>query len=201
MRKKVTNNSVAATGVFGKFAADKKKTVAAVCLIVLMVFMWIRVLTRKPKTAGANNSVPVVNNTSMNNTSSSASPVVNVSFVELPRIKGRHDVLSRDFFSSNNWRSFNGDRGTGSGQFKVKVSAGDEIARRIATKLMVETIWIGSERQVVINDNLLSIGDKIKVKQGEEVYECEVVEIEDDRVLITFGESKIELSLIRTNEN
>ena len=196
MRKQATNNSVINTGVLSRLTADKKKTVAALCLIGLMVFMWARVLTKKPTNAEAGRSMPVINNTA-----SDTEAMLKISFVDLPRIEGRHDVLSRDFFASNNWRDFLRENGTGSEQPNVKVSAGDELARRIAEKLQVETIWIGSKRQVVINEKLLSIGDKIEIKQGEEVYECEVVEIEDNRILITFGESQIELSLIRTNES
>lgn len=196
MRKQVTNKSVIGTGVLGRLTADKKKSVAAVCLIGLMVFMWARVLTKKPQDAGAGQTVPVINDPA-----SGTEAILKVSFIDLPRIEGRHDVLSRDFFSSNNWRAFIGDNGAGTGKLNVKVSASDKLAERIAEKLQVETIWIGSKRQVVINDKLLSIGDTIEIKQGEVVYECEVVEIEDNRVLITFGESQIELSLIRTNES
>lgn len=196
MRKQVTNKSVVNIGVLSRLTGDKKKTVAAVCLIGLMVFMWVRVLTRKPEGAEAGQNALVVNDTV-----SVSEAILKVSFVDLPRIEGRHDVLSRDFFASNNWRAFIGDNGAGTGKLNVKVSASDKLAERIAEKLQVETIWIGSKRQVVINDKLLSIGDTIEIKQGEVVYECEVVEIEDNRVLITFGESQIELSLIRTNES
>lgn len=191
MRKQATNKSVVNIGVFSRLTADKKKSVAALCLIGLMVFMWARVLTRKPQAAEAEQTVPIINDIA-----SGTEAILKVSFIDLPRIEGRHDVLARDFFASNDWRAFLRDNGAGSGHLNVKVSASDELARRIAEKLQVETIWIASKRQVVINDKLLSIGDKIKIKHGEVVYECEVVEIEDNRVLITFGESQIELSLI-----
>ena len=196
MGKQETNKSVVNIGVLSRLTGDKKKTVAAVCLIGLMVFMWVRVLTRKPQGAEAGQTTSVINDIA-----SGTKAILKVSFIDLPRIEGRHDVLARDFFASNNWRSFLGDNGSGSGHLNVKVSASDELARRIAEKLQVETIWIARKRRVVINDKLLSIGDKIKIKHGEEVYECEVVEIEDNRILITFGESQIELSLIQTNES
>ncbi len=195
MRKQATNKSVVNIGVFSRLTADKKKAVAALCLIGLMVFMWARVLTRKPNTAGAGPSTPVINGAV-----SDSESILNVSFVDLPMIEGRHDVLARDFFASNNWRDFL----SGSNFGGISVSNGsDELARRIAASLQFDAIIASSEgrNQVSINDALYSVGETIEIKQGGEVYEYEVNEIEDNRVLMRFRETQIELKLIQTNES
>jgi hypothetical protein len=192
MRKQTTNNSAINTGVLSRLTADKKKSVAALCLIGLMVFMWVRVLTRKPEGAQAGQAAPVINESV-----SSSEAILKVSFVDLPRIEGRHDVLARDFFASNDWRDFL--RGSSFGG----ITGSDELARRIEAELKFEAIVAGSEGriQVSINGALYSVGETIEIKQGEEVYKCEVIEIEDNRVLIRFRESQIELKLIQTNES
>jgi hypothetical protein len=195
MRKQATNKSVISTGVLSRLTADKKKSVAALCLIGLMVFMWVRVLTRKPQGAEAGQPTPVVNNSV-----SDSEAIVKVSFVDLPKIEGRHDVLTRDFFASNNWRDFL----SGSNPGGISVSNGsDKLARRIAAALQFEAIVAGSEGriQVSINGALYSVGETIEIKQGEEVYKCEVIEIEDNRVLIRFRETQIELELNQTNKS
>jgi hypothetical protein len=195
MKKQMTNKTVIEIGVLSRLTADKKKTVAALCLIGLMVFMWVRVLSRKPDSAQAGPDAPVINGTV-----SDPEAILKVSFVDLPRIEGRHDVLSRDFFASNNWRDFLG----GSNDIGISVSNdSDELARRIAATLQCYAIMADSEGriQASINDALYSVGDTIEIKQGKEVYECEVIEIEDNRVLMRFRETQIELKLIQTNES
>ena len=195
MNKQVTNKTVIDTGILSRLTADKKKTVAALCLIGLMVFMWVRVLTRKPDGAEAVPTIPVINDVAPG-----TEALQKYSPVDLPRIEGRHDVLARDFFSSNDWRDFHGGTNFGG----ISASGGNgELARRIAKALQFDAILTGSEGrlQVSINDALYSVGDTIEIKQGEEVYEFEVVEIEDNRVSISFKETKIELKLIQTNES
>ncbi len=195
MRKQVTNKTVIGTGVFSRLTVDKKKSVAALCLIGLMVFMWVRVLTRKPEGAQAGQAGPVINDSV-----SSSEAILKVSFVDLPRIEGRHDVLARDFFASNDWRYFL--RGSNPGGIIVS-NGSDELARRIAATLQFDAILADSEgrNQVSINDALYSVGETIEIKQGGEVYEYEVIEIEDNRVLMRFRETQIELKLIQTNES
>ena len=46
-----------------------------------------------------------------------------------------------------------------------------------------------------INDVLLKAGDKLSVKDGKSVYECEVVRIEKEMVVIRCGDSEITLKI------
>ena len=47
-----------------------------------------------------------------------------------------------------------------------------------------------------INGEMRRIGDKMFVKDGTEKYECEVVKIEDNTVVIKCGEAEITLKLV-----
>ena len=101
MRQKMTNKSTGARKVLDRLTEEKKKSVTALCLIAVMAFMWIRVLTKKtPEGAEA---APVTEQSSTENTSDQK---YRVSFVELPKIAGRNDVIVRDFFASDGWQHF-----------------------------------------------------------------------------------------------
>ena len=149
--------------VLHQMAAERGKLIPASCLIVLMIFMWGRVLfKKKPQAAGAATA-------GSQRIDSEPEPQFKISFVELPDVKGRNDVLSRDFFSVNDDRL---------GPIKeVSVDwAGEEDIKRVAEKLKLQAIGGGVNPQAFINDKLLSVGDKLLVSEG---IECEVTGIED----------------------
>ena len=196
MRQNLKNNSNGAKRVFEQLAAEKKKTVIAVCLITVMVLMWVRVFSKKtPQSAGA--SV-----TAQEATTEQSNSELKVSFVELPKVKGRNDVLSRDFFAIDNWQEFTrGREGENlSGIEEVSVFSKDgseEVVKRIADKLKLEAIVSGKNPQAFINGKLLSKGGKLFVEDGTEKYECEVVGIEENTVLIRCKEAEIKLKLAK----
>jgi hypothetical protein len=198
MRPKLKNSVVVANRLFSRLAAEKKKTVIAVCLIALMVFMWARVLGRKtPQSAEA---AATAQETGQPNSE------LKISFIELPKIKGRHDVLDRDFFAADGWRSFTRDaEGKNlTGIKEVSVVSGDdseEVVRRVAEKLKLEAIGLGKNPRAFINNKLLSVGDKLLISEGADMYECEVVGIEEHAVFIRCGEAEITLKLTRVIED
>ncbi len=198
MRAKLKNSSAAASRLFSRLAAEKKKTVIAVCLIALMVFMWAKVLAKKtPQSAEA---AATAQDAGQSNSE------LKISFIELPKIKGRHDVLAADFFAANDWRNFTKD-GEGrnlTGIREVSVVSGDdseEVVRRVAQKLKLEAIGLGKNPRAFINNKLLSVGDKLLISEGANMYECEVVEIEEHAVFMRCGEAEITLKLTQTIEN
>ena len=84
------------------FATEKKKSVTALCLVSLMIFMWIRVfLDKGPSGVQAAVIPPILN-------AETSAPSIEVSFIELPRIESRHDVLTRDIFSWQKWQGLAG---------------------------------------------------------------------------------------------
>jgi len=198
MRVKLKNSGAAASRLFSRLAAEKKKTVIAVCLIALMVFMWARVLAKKtPQSAEA---------AAMAQDAGQSNSELKISFIELPKIKGRHDVLATDFFAANDWRNFTRDaEGKNlTGVREVSVVSGDdseEVVRRVAQKLKLEAIGLGKNPRAFINNKLLSVGDKLLISEGADMYECEVVEIEEHAVFIRCGEAEITLKLTQTIEN
>jgi len=186
--------------IFNQLAAEKKKTVFAVCLITLMVFMWVRVLGRKtPKTAEAAFGQEVVTSDTLK-----SSPELKVTFIELPKVAGRNNSITRDFFDSEDWWKviMRGEGGKIAGIEEVSVLRGgsEEIARRVAERLKLEAIGFGENPRAFINGKPLSVGDKLLVVDGDSEYECEVVGIEEDKVFVRCREAEITLKLKRVVE-
>ena len=191
MEQNIRNNSSGPNRLMSQFAAQKKKTITALCLIALMVFMWIKVLGGKTP-QGAEAALMAQR---ANLDTSGANSELKISFIELPKVKGRNDVLTRDFFSADGWQVMRG------GEVNVVSKDGSEgVVTRVAEKLKLEAIGLGKNPQTFINGKLLSVGDKLLVGDGVNTYECEVVGIEEDTVFVKFGEAEIQLRLAQGAE-
>ena len=195
MKRNMTNAGNGATRLLSRLAAEKKRTVLALGLIALMAFMWVRVLGRKkPAAAGA---ASVAQQGDLNGQPNSQ---IKVSFVELPKVPGRNDVITRDFFDPVDWHGFAKDR---EGQnlagneevIAISTDASGEVIAQIAQKLQLEAIVLGENPQAFINDKWLSVGDTLLVREGVNTYECEVVEVQERAVFIRCREAQIKLGL------
>ncbi|MHC4483163.1 MAG: hypothetical protein ACYSW4_06410 [Planctomycetota bacterium] len=197
MKQNIRNRDNRTDKPFSRLAAENKKAVIALCLIGVMVFMWVRVLGGKtPQTAKA---AVTARDTGQPNSK------LKISFIELPKVKGRNDALAGDFFDADRWRGFmrDGEGGNLTGIEEVSVvskNGSEEVIRRVAEKLKLEAIGLGKNPQAFINDKLLSAGDKLLVRDKVDVYECEVIEIRENRVFIRCGEAKITLRLTQDVE-
>ncbi|MBN2590245.1 MAG: hypothetical protein JXA96_10320 [Sedimentisphaerales bacterium] len=190
------NNSV---GIVCRLATEKKKTVLAVCLVVLMVFMWIKVLSgKKPESANAGISSGQMEKKVHLDSEAS------ISYVDLPEIEGRNDTIKRDIFASNGWNAFaNKNEGVVVTR-EVNVVPGDvteSVIRKIAENLKLEAFIMGNNPRAYINDKILSVGDSLPVTDGTNKYECEVVLIENNSVVMRCGKAEVILKLKKVNEN
>ena len=179
-------------------AAGGKKTVLAIGLITIMAIMWFRVLTgRQPQSAAA--SSPLLNAQEQDQ-----SPV-QVRFHNLPIIPGRNDRIGRNFFTVQNWNGFSRDSNIedASTDPEVHVVAPDqtqEVIARVAKKLKLEAVLWSENPQIFANDRLLYVGNTIKLKEGTDTYEFEVVRIEADAVLVRCRERELTLNLAQSND-
>ena len=198
MRQRAANQCRLAKGMFRPLAAEKKKAVAALCLIVVMAIMWIKVLTNNgPETTNAAITAEhlIVKDTSAQE--------LNISFVELPQVPGRNDAITRDFFASNEWRSFKGEKKRNFAVIEevnvVSKDGNEEVIRKVAEKLKLEAIVVLSNKpRAFINNKVISMGDKVLIRDGIETYECEVIEIKENIVVIECGEAEVTLKLTQT---
>lgn len=203
MKQNIANNSTGAKKVLERLAEEKKKSVTALCLVTVMAFMWIRVFTGKtPQDAEA--TVP---ETEQSSTEEPHDEKHRVSFVELPKVAGRNDMIARDFFASNGWRHFvdvQGQKRDGIEKVSIASTNGnEEVIERIAKKLKLEATMMSTDPIAFIKGQVRRAGDKMLVTDGTETYECEVAKIEDNIVVIKCREAEITLKLmpVSTSDN
>jgi len=198
MKQNIANTANTINRLLAQLTGARKKTVLAFCLIAVMAFMWVRVFKRH--TPDAAEAALMTQKENLNDQPPIESGV-KISFIELPKVSGRNDVITRDFFNSARWRGFIKDREEKSlvGYKEVSVTSNNdrqEVLSKIAGKLKLEAIELGENPRAFINSRLLSVGDKLHLKDGLESYECEVVRIEQDLVLIKCAEVEITLRLM-----
>jgi len=197
MRNVLRNSNNSANRLISHLVAEKKKAVMAICLIVLMVFMWVRVFFRKNTTAEAKAT------TEQTNKEGGTIPAIKITFIELPIIAGRNDVITRDFFASNDWHNFDGKGKNIVSIEEVNVVPGDgseEVIRNVVEKIKLEAIVVGDNAKAFINNKVHSVGDKLLIKDGVKEFECEVVAIEENAVVIRCSEAEVKLKLKRISE-
>jgi len=173
---------------------DRKKTVVVFGLLAVMAIMWGRVLLgHKPGSAAA------ANDPASQAASPSAAPLP-VRFVELPKQPGRNDSIDRNFFTVQDRAYFRPNAGARdtSTDPEVHVISPDhvqEVIRRAAQKLKLEAVLWNENPRAFINDRLLSLGDKITVKEGTTPFEFEVLRIYENSVLVGCAGTQLTLKL------
>ena len=197
MNENLRNVRNGANRFLTKFGIEKKKSLLAVCLIVVMAFMWIRVLSGdKPKSAKASAQSKKEN--------SQSDSQVSISFIELPEIPGRNDVITRDCFASEGWRDFVKKRQENLNNSVevgvVSIHGGEGVVAQVAQKINLQAIVMSENPQAFINDKLLSVGDTFIVKDATDVFQCEVVKIHENTVVIECEQAQVTLKLTREIE-
>jgi len=197
----VINRGGRANGLIGQLTAEKKKAVAASCLVAVMAIMWVRVLTKQmPETAEA------ASVTEQLNVEGTSDQKLNVSFIELPQVAGRNDVITRDFFASKDWRYFEGGKERNLAVIEevniVSKNGNEEVIRKVAEKLKLEAIVVLSNNpRAFINNKVISVGDKVLIRDGVDIYECELIEIKEkeNKVVIKCREAEVTLRLTQVS--
>jgi len=194
MRKKVINRGGRVNVLFSQLAAEKKKTITASCLIALMIFMWIRVLTKEAPEAAEGALVA-----EQLNAEAASGRELKITFVELPQVNGRNDVITRDFFASDGWRHFDGGQGRNLAVVEevniMSKNGNEEVIRKVAKKLKLEAIVLSTNPRAFINNKVMSVGDKTLIVEGVDTYECEIVTIEENMVVMKCREAEITLRI------
>ncbi len=195
MRREGNNDNNFAAQILGRLAVEKKKAATTACLVIVMIFMWVRVLTKNtPEVAEATSP------TTVSNVEGPSGEAAKVSFLELPKVAGRHDVITRDFFVADGWRHFAGGRRKFADIEEVNVlsqNGSEEVIRKVAEKLRLEAISLSKKPLTCINNKVLYIGDRMFISDGNQKYECEVAAIEENTVVIKCREAEITLRLVQ----
>jgi len=198
MKEHTKNNKDGINRLLGQLAVEKKKVGIAVCLITVMAVMWVKVLTKKgPQSVQA---APMIEETDVERQVKDA---MKITYVDLPQVSGRDDLISRDFFASAGWQDFKSDEQGDSGVEIEEVGVeptddSEEVVAIVAQHLSLQAIVMGRKPQAFINEKLVSMGEELVVTDGAQMYECEVVEIRENSVLIRCREAEVVLKLVET---
>ncbi len=185
-------NILSHSRILDSFVQNKTKSMVAFGLIAIMIFMWIRVIAKKgPKSASA-----MVTTTQSGKPQSSQPPIT---YVELPFVEGRHDVLERNLFTSTNWKRFNPTDAGDTPTVNMNTHGDRDIAKRLGRLIKLEAIDMNQQRQAFINNKLVPIGGQFVVKDGQDEFECEVVEIDTNYVKLRCEQTEIELRITQKN--
>lgn len=183
-----------AAGRVTELLLDGKKTVLAGGLILVMAFMWIRVLFgHKPApAAAAPEQKPAAT------TAREGHPKVRM--LEVPKVAGRNDAILRDCFNIQNWTQFRQSAAVQSAGTDTEVpvvppNRDQEVMQQVAQTLKLEAVSRQDGSQAFVNDQWLKVGDRFTVEHGTDFLEFEVLRISEDAVLVECRSIQLTLKL------
>jgi hypothetical protein len=173
------------------------KTIAAVVLIAFMVLLWGRVLLKgknAPAAAEAQESQQI------EQAAMQAGRPVKLLPVKLTVVKGRHDVLTGDMFSTGHWTAF--DLGNGTASVSATESTLEQRHQanleKIAAGLKLEAVIRdadGKPYQVFVNDEILTVGSVLTAKEGPDYYELVLKAISENEAMFIWNKTSITLKM------
>ncbi|MBW8034669.1 MAG: hypothetical protein FVQ79_03145 [Planctomycetes bacterium] len=181
--------------------AINKKTVIAIGLILVMVFMWGRLLFSDGSDVknAKGNTMPLIP------PAGSVQSVSKLERVELPVIAGRNDMITHDMFSKAEWASSTGQKTTVESKSIAGMDAKTQEMRirHIASTLELGAIIDGvkgASKEAFVDGELVSGGSKLMVRRSGRAYEFTVEDIMRDRVILKWHEFTIAIKMSETKE-
>ena len=196
MRQKVKQSG--GNQALAQLMADKKKLAIAVLLISVMAIMWVRILAKnKPPVSASVLAAQAA-------VAQETQPKIKATYVALPHVEGRNDVLARDIFAGSKWEGF-GAEANGARQPRSRNKNGNEplsdTIEIIGKELKLEAIFSGKNPQASVSGVLVSPGGKLIVKHEGDQYEFKAVTINDNEVVLECKGVQMKLSMIRPTES
>jgi hypothetical protein len=181
-----------------RLKAEKKKAAIATLLIAIMAIMWIRLLTKKSDAgSGAMLAVQAA-------TAQETQPKSKFTFIELPHVKGRNDILTRDIFAASKWEGLgaqaNGER-TSAQKPRSDHEQLDYTIEMIGKELKLEAIFSGKNPQASVCGTLVAPGGGLVVKHEGEKHEFKVVTISENEVVLECKGVRVKLSMARPTDS
>ena len=201
MKQNKTHKNIDAALLHG-LPVSKGKLIIAAVLVTIMAFMWLRLLlfNKSPDTAAGGAAVATINTQDKEKTTK---PSPELTYIELPFVPGRHDVLRNDVFRPGNWQAFKtGDdtQKSGSGGInRDKDTLTAEDMRRIDSLITLDAIIAeggGQAWEAFINGKLVSVGSKVAVEYNKRSVELTVTEIYRNKVVLRVGEFTLSVKML-----
>ncbi len=201
MKQNKTHKNIDAALLHG-LPVSKGKLIIAAVLVTIMAFMWLRLLlfNKSPDTAAGGAAVATIKTQDKEKTTK---PSPELTYIELPFVPGRHDVLRNDIFRPGDWQAFktvDDTRNSGSGgPDRDKDTLTTEDIRRIDSLLTLDAIIAeggGRAWEAFINGKLVSVGSKVAVEYDKRSVELTVTEIYRNKVVLRVGEFTLNVMML-----
>ncbi|MHC4551610.1 MAG: hypothetical protein ACYSUT_02425 [Planctomycetota bacterium] len=190
------------------------KTMAAITLVTLMAILWGRVLL-KGKTGPQNASAAqqqqsVDEQAQLTQSTETAVQIVSVPLEVLP---GRHDRLTNNLFSAENWKAYEFHEKEPEAVVEVEVQApkidpAEQLRKKhqanldkIAATLTLEAVILDADEKpskAFVNNKVLSVGTVLTEQEGPETYELTLTELTKKEALFTWNEFSLVLRITQT---
>lgn len=181
---------------------SKGKLIIAAALITIMAFMWLRLLLFN-KSRDTVAGVAVVSTVNTQDKEKTTKPSPELTYIELPFVLGRHDVLTNDMFHPANWQAFktvDDTQNSGSGGLnRDKDTLTAEDIRKIDSLVTLDAIIAEGgkrAREAFINGKLVSVGSKVAVEYDKRSVELTVTEIYRNKVVLRVGEFTLNVMML-----
>ena len=184
--KKIEQNNM--SNLMSRIPAEKKKLILALGLITVMVLLWVRAFSGGgdgPAVAKAGDD-----NSGVISGANSGKPEMGISYIKLPVVPGRNDVLTRDIFTHKNLNV--DDKSESEGYEKTDIQS--DYILQIAQTIKLDAIILAEPRdesQVLLDGKLLSVGSRLSVTYDESVYEFTIKQVYDNRVVLKCNEISV----------
>lgn len=200
MNSKIQNVNNA-SDLLGGFGADRKKMIIAAALISLMIFMWVRVILSS-RVGNDVSAADAETQAVIENTQQSIEEI-KIDYIELDVIAGRNDKLSRNFFDADNFNAFplDPDGGYVGGSKSQKTNISQDQSRiidQIAQTMKVDAIIVedaSGKGEVFIEERLLSNGSTFEVEHKGRIYEFEVMEVFESKVVLKWEDVTVTINM------
>jgi hypothetical protein len=182
---------------------SRGKIVIAAVLIGVMGVMWIRLILSGKGKSGVGVGGPAAAAAANAPDQAGKTVSVHLSYIELPVIKGRHDALGRDLFTSADWSRFTFVDGAEPGKVSPepienrKTVTADDIGK-IEAMIPLNGI-IASENsarpEAFIDNKLVSTGSIVPFEYNGKTLELVVTEIYKNKVVLRWENFTINVKM------
>ena len=163
----------------GRMAAEKKKLFIAIALISVMVVMWTKVFTKKSTVsqAAADSALAVQQKTARYHS---------ITYVPLPVVPGRNDILKRNIFAFGN---------SGAGSGRIGMGRDRENIAKIENDLKLDAVITGDNPSAFIDNKLVSVGSTLPITYENQTYEFVVTKITENTAFLKWNDYSIRVKM------
>ena len=176
----------------------RPKVIAATLLVTVMAGMWIKVIVNN---RAAKNEAAAVAHAAVQEQAEGAKmqQQVKISLIPLPVVPGRNDAITRNVFTAERWNSFPGAN-TAAGQNGSIPTYDDDFIDKIAQSISLEAVIAGPNPEAFIGNKLVSVGQTLPVRYNDKTYELTVAQINENKVVLMWGDVSVVLKMSQSNE-